>query len=41
MIRKKVISLSQDEILGYSDEYININVTKFKKNIFCLLGELN
>lgn len=39
MNRKKLISLSQGEILGYGDEYVSINVTKFKKYFFCILGK--
>lgn len=39
MNRKKLISLSQNEIMGYGDEFISINVTKFKKYFFCVLGK--
>lgn len=34
----KLISLSQREILGFNDEYININVTKCKKYFYFLIG---
>lgn len=35
---KKFISLSQDEILGFGDEFINVNVTKLKKYVYYLIG---
>ncbi|KAG5670319.1 hypothetical protein PVAND_000595 [Polypedilum vanderplanki] len=40
MNHKKLISLSQREIIGFDDEYININITKLKKYFYCLLASL-
>lgn len=37
---KRLISLSQSEILGFGDEFVNVNVTKLKKYIYYLIGEL-
>lgn len=36
--RKKFHSLSQDEILGFGDEFISVNVTKLKKYFYYLIG---
>lgn len=37
--RIKLISLSQGEILGFGDEFINVNVTKLKKYFYYLIGK--
>lgn len=34
------MSLSQDEILGFGDEIVNVNVTKLKKYFYYLIGNL-
>lgn len=35
---KRLISLSQSEILGFGDELVSLNVTKLKKYIYYLIG---
>lgn len=36
--KKKFVSLSQDEVLGFGDEFVNVNVTKLKKYFYYLIG---
>lgn len=35
---KRLLSMSQDEILGFADEVITVNVTKLKKYVYYLIG---
>lgn len=37
--RKKLVSLSQDEILGFANEIVSVNVTKLKKYVYYLIGK--
>lgn len=37
---KNFISLSQDEVLGFGDEFVNVNVTKLKKYFYYLIGNV-
>lgn len=37
---KNFISLSQDEVLGFGDQFLNVNVTKLKRHFYYLIGNV-